>query len=140
MGQVTRRASAIPSLHTDACGLKDLSQVGHDILFNTVEDVGQVSDNLVSLLVSQHVAEVVDRANNLVDRVLLVGGHVRTDDCVGHAAFCDGSQVLDGFSLRVHLGGLVDIESAEKSRCELSNVVVASESGKDGCDCFVVHC
>ena len=140
MGQVTRGASTNPSLEADTRGLEDLSQVGHDILFNTVEDVVQVRDNLVSLLVSQRVAEVVDRANNLVDRVLLVGGHVRTDDCMGHAAFCDSGQVLDGFSLRVCLGGLVDIERAEESRCELSNIVVAGESGKDGCDCFVVHC
>lgn len=59
-----------------------------------------------------------------------------------HAAFCDGSQVLDGFSSLVYLRlcGLVDIERTEEGSCELSNIVVASESGKDGCDCFVVHC
>lgn len=135
-------ASVIPSLHTDASGLDDLSQVVHNILFNAVEDVVQVLDDLVSLLVSQRITEVVDRANNIVDRVLLVVGHARTDDCMRHAAFCDGSQVLDGFSSRVYLRlcGLVDIERTEEGSCELSNIVVASESGKDGCDCFVVHC
>lgn len=59
-----------------------------------------------------------------------------------HAVFCDGSQVLDGFSSRVYLRlcGLVNIERTEEGSCELSNIVVASESGNDGCDCFVVHC
>lgn len=142
VGQVTRGASAIPSLHTDACGLKDLSQVVHDVLFNIVEDLVQVLDDLVSLLVRQRVAEVVGRAGNLADRVLLVVGHVRTDDCMGRATFCDSGQVLDGFGGRVclRLCGLVDIERAEERRRELSDIVVAGESGKDECDCFVVHC
>ena len=61
---------------------------------------------------------------------------------MGHAAFRDSGKVLDGFSGRVYLRlcGLVDIERTEEGSCELSNIVVASESGKDGCDCFVVHC